>query len=68
MTIAQGQIGLLADYATSIVKRVDKGLFTLFIFYFNFFTSLFAFLTSIGTSLQWCFSPLLIMLQIPLWD
>lgn len=49
MTIAQGQIGLLADYATSIVKRVDIGLCSL-CYFFYFRTSLFAFHTSISTS------------------
>ncbi len=34
MTVAQGQIGLLADYATSIVKRVDIGLCSLCYFLF----------------------------------
>lgn len=64
MTIAQGQIGLLADYATSIVKRVDKDYLTYFMFFFFLLSR--AFHTSIGTSLKWGFSPLLIKQQIPL--
>jgi len=61
MTIAQGQIGLLADYATSIVKRDNKGLFNLFYLFFSSHTY-------ICTSLKCNFSPLLIMQHIPLWD